>query len=80
MFTGIVSDVGDVLAVTPRAEGLKRVTIACGYPRDSLIDGASMACSGICLTLVGAGEDAGRSWFSVDTAAETLMLTTAGRW
>lgn len=80
MFTGIVTDVGDVLAVTPRAEGLNRVTIACAYTRESLVDGASIACSGICLTVVGAGKDADRTWFAVDTAAETLRLTTAGRW
>jgi riboflavin synthase len=80
MFTGIVTDVGEVLAVTPHADNLKRIKIACGYPRPSLIDGASIACSGICLTVVGAGEDNGRSWFAADTAAETLHLTTAGAW
>jgi riboflavin synthase len=79
MFTGIVTDVGEVLAVTPR-EGLHRIKIACGYPRASLVDGASIACAGICLTVVGAGEEGGRSWFAVDAAAETLKLTTAGKW
>lgn len=79
MFTGIVTDVGEVLAVTPR-EGLHRIKIACRYPRGSLIDGASIACSGVCLTVVGAGEDNGRSWFSVDAAAETLKLTSVGQW
>jgi riboflavin synthase len=80
MFTGIVTDVGEVLAVKPRANNLSRLTIACNYPRSSLIDGASIACSGVCLTVVGAGEQAGRTWFDVDAAAETLKLTTAGRW
>jgi riboflavin synthase len=80
MFTGIVTDVGEVLAVAPRGEGLHRLKIACRYPRASLIDGASIACSGVCLTVVGAGEEDGRTWFSVDAAAETLRLTTAGRW
>jgi riboflavin synthase len=80
VFTGIVTDVGEVLAVTPRGEGLHRLKVACRYPRASLIDGASMACSGVCLTIVGAGEEDGRTWFSVDAAAETLNLTTAGRW
>jgi riboflavin synthase len=42
--------------------------------------GASIACSGICLTVVATGEENGRSWFAVDTAAETLNVTTAGRW
>jgi riboflavin synthase len=80
MFTGIVTDVGEVLAVAPRGEGLHRLKIACRYPRASLIDGVSIACSGVCLTVVGAGEEDRRTWFSVDAAAETLRLTTAGRW
>jgi riboflavin synthase len=79
MFTGIVTDVGEVTAVTPR-DKLHRVRIACRYPRASLIDGASIACAGICLTVVGAGEDGGKAWFAVDAAAETLGLTTAGHW
>jgi len=80
MFTGIVTDVGEVRSVTPRADNLSRIVIACSYPRAELIDGASMACSGVCLTIVGAGEEGGRAWFAVDAAAETLRLTTAGRW
>ncbi len=80
MFTGIVSDIGEVLAVKPRGDDLHRIKIACSYDRTSLVDGASIACSGICLTVVGAGEDDGQTWFAVDAAAETLRLTTAGRW
>jgi len=80
MFTGIVTDIGEVVAVRPRAEGLHRLKIACVYERASIVDGASIACSGICLTVVGVGEDGGRTWFAVDAAAETLRLTTAGRW
>ncbi len=80
MFTGIVTDIGEVMAVRPRAEGLHRLKIACGYERASIVEGASIACSGICLTVVGVGEDGGRTWFAVDAAAETLRLTTAGRW
>lgn len=80
MFTGIVTDVGEVLAVTPHAENLRRIKIACHYPRASIVDGASVACSGVCLTVTGAGEEGGRTWFSVDAAAETLRLTTVGQW
>jgi riboflavin synthase len=80
MFTGIVSDVGEVLAIRPQAEGLRRLKIACGYDRASIVDGASIACNGVCLTVVGTGEEDGRTWFAVDTAAETLAVTTAGRW
>lgn len=80
MFTGIVTDVGEVVAASPRAENLRRLTIACRYPRASLTDGASIACSGVCLTIVGAGERDGRATFDVDAAAETLRLTNAGTW
>jgi len=80
MFTGIVTDIGEVLSVSPRADDLHRLKIACRYPRASIVDGASIACSGICLTVVGAGEDNGRTWFAVDAAAETLRVTTAGSW
>jgi len=80
MFTGIVTQVGEVRSVKPRADNLHRITIACTYPRAELIEGASIACSGVCMTVVGAGEEDGRSWFAVDAAAEALALTTVGRW
>jgi riboflavin synthase len=80
MFTGIVTDVGEVLAVRHQGEGLHRLTIACNYRRASIADGASIACSGVCLTVIGAGEEDGRTWFAVDAAAETLRLTTVGTW
>src|SRR4051794_29852594 len=80
MFTGIVTDMGQVRAVEPRAGDLHRVIIACSYPRTSIAVGASIACSGICLTVTATGEDKGRTTFSVDAAAETLKVTTAGRW
>jgi riboflavin synthase len=80
MFTGIVTDLGEVRSVEPRADNLSRITIACSYPRAELVKGASMACSGVCLTIVEAGEADRRIWFAVDAAAETLRLTTVGRW
>jgi len=80
MFTGIVTDVGEVRSITPRAGNLHRVTISCGYPRAEIVQGASIACSGVCLTVVDAGEEDGRTWFAVDAAAETLRVTTVGRW
>jgi riboflavin synthase len=80
MFTGIVSDVGEVISVRPRGEGLHRLKIACGYQRASIGEGASISCAGICLTVVAAGEENGRTWFSVDAAAETLQRTNVGRW
>src|SRR3954470_4945287 len=79
MFTGIVTDIGEVVTVRPRAEGLHRIKIACSYPRASIVDGASIACNGVCMTVVGAGEE-DRTWFAVDAAAETLAITTVGNW
>jgi riboflavin synthase len=80
MFTGIVTDVGEVLSLELLADGLKRVTVGCRYSRDAIAIGASVACSGICLTVVATDASNGRTTFDVHAAAETLALTTAGRW
>jgi riboflavin synthase len=80
MFTGLVTDMGEIVAVREVAEGLRRLNIACGYPRASIGEGASIACAGVCLTVVGTGEEGGRTWFAADAAAETLRLTTVGHW
>ena len=80
MFTGIVTDIGEVVAVEPRAQGLVRLKIACSYDADTIDVGASIACSGVCLTVVAHGKEGGRAWFAVDAAAETLRVTTVGRW
>jgi riboflavin synthase len=80
MFTGIVTDMGKVRSVKPRADNLHRIFIYCSYPRAKLVEGASMACSGVCMTIVGAGKDDGHTWFAVDAAAETLSTTTVVRW
>jgi riboflavin synthase len=80
MFTGLVTDIGEITAVRPLADGLRRLEIACRYPRASISEGASIACAGVCLTVVGIGDKGGRAWFAADAAAETLKLTTVGRW
>jgi len=80
MFTGIVTDMGEVRSVKARAGNLHRITIFCGYPRAEIVQGASIACSGVCLTVVDAGEEEGRAWFAVDAADETLRVTTVRRW
>jgi len=80
MFTGIVTDVGEVIAVEPRAEGLRRLKVACAYPRDSIAIGASISHSGVCLTVVETAPAGNRTAISVDAAAETLRMTTAGSW
>ena len=80
MFTGIITDIGEVIAVEPRAQELFRLTIACGYDPDGIGIGASIACSGVCLTVVARGKEGNRGWFAVEAAAETLRLTTVGSW
>ncbi len=79
MFTGLVSDVGEVLAVSGKPN-LRRIRIACSYPVASIALGASIACSGPCLTAVEIGTELGRTWFDVEAAAETLARTTVGSW
>src|SRR6516225_10619245 len=81
MFTGIVTDIGEIVALKPVAQGqLHRLRIACSYDRATIADGASIACNGVCLTVVASGVEGGRTWFEVDTAAEKLALTTAKHW
>jgi riboflavin synthase len=82
MFTGIVTDIGEIVALTPVAQGqLHRLRIVCRYDQATIADGASIACSGVCLTVVGSGVVAqGGTWFEVDAAAETLAMTTAKHW
>ena len=81
MFTGIVTDVGEITSLVPTAQGqLHRLRIACRYDRATIADGASIACNGVCLTVVASGVEGGQTWFEVDTAAETLAMTTAKHW
>jgi riboflavin synthase len=81
MFTGIVTDIGEITSLKPIAQGqLHRLRIACGYDRSTIADGASIACNGVCLTVVASGTDGGKTWFDVDAAAETLGMTTAKHW
>lgn len=79
MFTGLISDVGEILKVEERGD-TRRLRIACSYPADSIQLGASIACSGPCLTVVSYGEDSGRTWFDIDAGWETLDRTTLGTW
>lgn len=81
MFTGIITDVGEIAALTPVAQGqLHRLRIACRYDQTTIADGASIACNGVCLTVVASGVAGGWTWFDVDAAAETLRMTTARTW
>ncbi|MEO9599246.1 riboflavin synthase [Parasphingorhabdus sp.] len=73
MFTGIVSDIGTIESLDQRGD--LRVRISCGYAMDGVDLGASIACSGICLTVVEKGPD----WFAVDVSSETLSCTAQGQ-
>jgi riboflavin synthase len=79
MFTGIISDIGEVVAV--EARGDTRITIACGYAPETIAVGASIACSGVCLTAIETGRHSdGRGLFVVQASAETLKTTTLAAW
>ena len=69
MFTGITTDVGTVRSAEQRGD--LRLTIACGYDMATVDLGSSIACSGVCFTVVDKGDD----WFAVDVSAETLSRT-----
>ncbi|MCB8837511.1 riboflavin synthase [Aurantimonas sp. VKM B-3413] len=80
MFTGIVTDVGRVLSVREREAG-KRFRIATDYDPATIAIGASIACSGVCLTVTELpGEGANERWFEVEAWEEALRLTTAHGW
>jgi riboflavin synthase len=74
MFTGIVTDVGTVRSAEQRGD--LRLTIGTNYELDTVDLGASISCSGVCLTVVDKGDD----WFAVDVSGETISKTAAGRW
>jgi riboflavin synthase len=74
MFTGIVTDIGIVRAAEPRGD--LRLVIGCNYDMDGVALGASIACSGACLTVVDKGPD----WFAVDVSGETQSKTAPGLW
>ncbi|MBA3896446.1 MAG: riboflavin synthase [Sphingomonadaceae bacterium] len=74
MFTGIVSDIGEITAVEPRGD--LRVTIRTGFDLSTVDIGASIACSGVCLTVVEKAADS----FAVDVSGETVSRAAPGQW
>jgi len=74
MFTGIITDIGRIEAVEQKGD--LRLRIGCGYDLSTVDLGASIACSGVCLTVV----DKGDSWFAVDVSAETKRRTAPRMW
>jgi riboflavin synthase len=80
MFTGIVSEIGEIVSTEPDGTVL-RLVLACTFDPDGVALGASIACSGVCLTVTGieVGAD-GRTLLGFDAGPETLAVTTAGSW
>lgn len=74
MFTGIVTDVGTVRSAEQRGD--LRLVIGTGYDLDTVDLGASISCSGVCLTVVDKGDD----WFAVDVSRETISRSAGGHW
>ncbi len=80
MFTGIVSDIGTVDAITELPEG-KRFRVTTAYDPHSIAIGASIACAGVCLTVVTLPDEGSNAhWFEVEAWEEALRLSTAGQW
>ena len=77
MFTGIITDQGTILELEQKGD--LRARIATGYDVDGIDIGASIACDGVCLTVVDLGSDP-RNWFDVDVSAETVSKTNLGGW
>jgi riboflavin synthase len=78
MFTGIVTAIGTIEACEERGD--LRLRIACPFDPDKIAIGASIACAGVCLTVVERGGTSGDAWFAVDVSAETLSRTARDMW
>ena len=79
MFTGIISNVGRILRTEERGD--LRVVVGCAYPMEEVALGASIACSGVCLTVVDKSAPAQEpAWFAVDVSAETRACTSPELW
>lgn len=78
MFTGIITDVGRILALETRGD--MRARIGASYAPGGIALGASIACDGCCLTVVDRGPEGAGAWFEVDVSAESLSKTNLGTW
>lgn len=78
MFTGIITDIGTIIEITQAGDTRFRVQTA--YVPDDIAMGASIAHSGVCLTVIEKGSDSACHWFDVEASKETLDVTSAGTW
>ncbi len=78
MFTGIITAIGTIRETSDRGD--LRAVISCPYDPDGIAIGASIACSGVCLTVVERGGTPGDAWFAVDISGETVSRTAQAQW
>lgn len=78
MFTGIITASGTLRSIEQRGD--LRAEVSCPFDPAAIAIGASIACSGVCLTVVERGGEPGNAWFSVDISSETQACTVPGRW
>ncbi len=78
MFTGIITDIGSIDRI--EARGDRRIFVNTAYDMASVDLGASIACSGVCLTVINKGSHAAGGWFAVDVSGETVSRTAADQW
>ncbi|MEM1376326.1 MAG: riboflavin synthase, partial [Pseudomonadota bacterium] len=79
MFTGIITDIGTIASANELPQG-KLLRVNTAYDPQIIDIGASIACAGVCLTVIDRGTDAGQNWFEVEAWEEALRLTTAKTW
>ena len=83
MFTGIITAIGTLGEIRPTGAATSadiHAVIACPWDPAGIAIGASIACSGVCLTVVARGGEAGAAWFAVDISGETIARSVPGRW
>lgn len=78
MFTGIVADIGTIREIEKRGDTRARIETA--FDVDTIDLGASIACDGVCLTVIASGRDGSQNWFDVEYSGETLSKTNLGDW
>lgn len=78
MFTGIITDIGTIERVDDAGD--IRIVVRTGFDTTTLDLGASVACSGVCLTVIDKGHDAGGDWFAADVSHETISRSAQGQW
>ena len=78
MFTGIITDIGRIRALEQKGDLLARIGTA--YAPEGIDIGASIACDGVCLTVIDRGRDADGAWFDVQISAESVSKTNIGQW